>query len=348
MTTIQAAVIGGGRWGTHWIRNLLTHPAFNLVAIADASSARRQHLTRQFCLTESVQQFATGTDLLKTCASLDAVVVATPAITHTPLIRQALQRGCHVLAEKPLTLEPAEARSLCEQAAQLNRILLVDHTYLFNAAVLAGRGWLQSQSLASLRYAYATRTHLGPIRQDVDALWDLAIHDIAILNYWLGEQPIRGQALGQVWLQCDRSDDPRFPQGLSDQVNVRLLYPSGAQAMLHFCWANPDKQRRLGLVSDRGTLVFDEMQPEYPLRFYPGDVNPQACGFTPTVGSPQDIPFTVTEPLRNVCDHFVSCINQQQESRISSGWLGLELVQVLTKLTQSLNAGGAWVNFNDA
>lgn len=332
--------MGGGRWGTHWLRNLLAHPDLTVVAIADADADQLQRLATQFDLSPAVQRFSSGTALLSDCPALDAVVVATPASTHYDLIHQALQRGCHVLAEKPLTLDPQSAIALCEQADRAQRLLVVDHTYLFHPAVQAGRDWISTQSLAPLHYGYAARTHLGPIRQDVDALWDLAIHDLAILNHWFGEFPVSGQAIGQVWLQGDRPQPPLFPQGLADQVQVQLTYPSGAQATIHLCWANPDKQRRLGMVSDRGTLVFDELQTEAPLVFYGGDVGRQAQGFKPQPQAPLPIAIAATEPLRTVCHHFVECIQQQQPSQISSGWLGADLVQLLTDLTQSLNQGG--------
>ncbi len=110
------------------------------------------------------------------------------------LIKDALKQGYHVLAEKPLTLNPAECQELCQLAEQQHSILMVDHTYLFHPAVEQGQAVVQAGKLGDLRYGYATRTHLGPVRQDVDALWDLAIHDIAIFNNWLGQIPVKVQA----------------------------------------------------------------------------------------------------------------------------------------------------------
>jgi predicted dehydrogenase len=198
---IQIAVIGVGRWGVHLLRNFLAHPQANVVAILDPTPERLVAVKQQFNLDENIV-LTTEWQALKQVPGLTGVAIATPAITHYALIRDALQQGYHVLAEKPLTLNPIECQELCHLAEQQHSILMVDHTYLFHPAVERGQALVQAGKLGDLRYGYATRTHLGPVRQDVDALWDLAIHDIAIFNTWLGQLPVKVQATGTVWLQC--------------------------------------------------------------------------------------------------------------------------------------------------
>jgi predicted dehydrogenase len=169
-----------------------------------------------------------------------------------------------VLAEKPLTLKLSESQALCDLAQQQQRQLVIDHTYLFHPVVETGQQVIAKGKLGDLRYGYAARTHLEPVRPDVDALWDLAIHDIAIFNTWLGQTPIQVQATGTVWLQPDREFEtdriqdltPISNSGLSDIVMATLTYPNGFRAFLHLCWLNPDKQRRLGVVGSEGTLIF--------------------------------------------------------------------------------------------
>ncbi|MBW4514314.1 MAG: Gfo/Idh/MocA family oxidoreductase [Timaviella obliquedivisa GSE-PSE-MK23-08B] len=331
------ALLGCGRWGTHLLRNFLELPPANVVAIVDPFAERLEQLAQKFSLDSQV---LLTTDWLKAIQlqGLEAVAIATPAATHYPLIKAALQQGLHVLVEKPLTLNSAESLELCQLAVTQQRQLVIDHTYLFHPAVQRGQEVMRQQLLGGLRYGYADRTHLGPIRQDVDALWDLAIHDIAIFNCWLNETPIQVQAQGTVWLQPQT--EPLFPKGLSDLVWVKLTYPSGFQAFIHLCWSNPDKQRRLCLVGDRGTLVFDELLPAAPLTFQRGHLEAMGQQFSPVNQQQQILEFAQTEPLREVCRHFLDCVQQNKPSHISSGGLGAALVEVLSALTRSLNQNG--------
>ncbi|MBV6622301.1 MAG: Gfo/Idh/MocA family oxidoreductase [Rivularia sp. (in: Bacteria)] len=337
--SIKLAVVGVGRWGVHLLRNFLAHPCVEIVAVVDPNPQCLEKVERQYNLDKNVL-LTTEWQKLQPLPNLNAVVIATPAVTHYSLIVDALNWGCHVLAEKPLTLNPNECRELCELAEKQQLILNVDHTYLFHPAVEKGQSVLQTGAVGDLRYGYATRTHLGPVRQDVDALWDLAIHDIAIFNNWLGESPILAQATGKVWLQT-ASDNP-----LSDLVWVNLTYPSGFQAFIHLCWLNPDKQRRLAVVGSRGSLIFDEMLADKPLTLIQGEFERQENRFIPVNQQQQIIEIEKGEPLKRVCNNFIQCIKQNTSSSISSGWIGTKLVEVLTAVTRSLEAGGKSVPVN--
>ncbi|MBF2002850.1 MAG: Gfo/Idh/MocA family oxidoreductase [Synechococcales cyanobacterium M58_A2018_015] len=335
---VKVALLGVGRWGTHWLRNLLVHPQAELMAVVDPAEERLHSLARQHSWSQSLlltPDWATALQL----SGLEAVVVATPAATHYSLIRSALERGLHVLAEKPLTLRVAESQELCQLAAQQQRQLVIDHTYLFHPAVQRGKAVMQQGSLGDLRYGYATRTHLGPVRHDVDALWDLAIHDIAIFNHWLAATPVTVQAQGSVWLQQNHRDSDLFQQGLSDLVWVKLTYASGFQAVIHLCWANPDKQRRLCLVGSQGTLIFDELAAQ-PLTLWHGRLEPINQQFVPLDQCQRVLDLENLEPLQRVCTHFLDCARHNRPSDISPGSLGAELVKILTALSQSLNQGG--------
>jgi predicted dehydrogenase len=228
---IRLAQFGGGRWGTHLLRNFLALPEVDLVAIAEPNAEKHATLRATFELSDSIT-LTTDAEAILARSDIDAVAIATPAATHYDLIKTALKQGKHVLAEKPLTLDVAECEELCDLATQQQRQLVIDHTYLFHPGVQKGHALLASHPLGTLRYGYATRTNLGPVRPDVDALWDLAIHDIAIFNHWLGETPQAVSAQGQVWLQGDRPT-LHSPNGLADVVWLRLLYPSGFQATIH-------------------------------------------------------------------------------------------------------------------
>lgn len=335
----RLVILGIGRWGSHLVRNFLTHPQAEIVAIADSNPDNLTTCQTKFGLKETDIIFTTNWETVKQQTPFDGVVIATPASTHYPLIKDALDLGCHVLAEKPLTLDASECLTLTHLAESKKLQLMVDHTYLFHSAVKRGQEVVNSGKLGELRYGYASRTHLGPVRQDVDALWDLAIHDIAIFNYWLGQFPSQVQATGNIWLQSDRQTN-LSPQGLADLVWVRLIYPDGFEAMIHLCWLNPDKQRRLCIVGSQGSLIFDEMSPNESLTLQQGYLHPQGERFLPQGQSKAVIEIEKAEPLRQVCDHFLETIQTGHSCSISSGWVGTQLVQILNGLSLSMQRNG--------
>lgn len=332
-TQTGIAVLGVGRWGVHLVRNFLEHPQARVVAIVDSNPENLKAIRERFKLNDVV--LASNWETVQQLPGIEAVAIATPAFTHYSLIAAALKQGYHVLAEKPLALDPSECLELCQLAEQVSRQLMVDHTYLFHPCVEKGQAVIQSGKLGNLRYGYATRTHLGPVRQDVDALWDLAIHDIAIFNNWLGQTPIQVQATGTVWLQGAGEQG-----GLADLVWATLTYPDGFQAFIHLCWLNTDKQRRIGVVGSQGSLVFDELSAEAPLTLLHGSLEQTENRFIPINQSRQVLNIEPGEPLQRVCDRFITCVRQNTPSPVSSGWVGTQLVQILSSLTKSLKQGG--------
>ncbi len=339
--TLRIAMMGVGRWGSHLLRNFLQNPNVTVSAVIDPWQPNLTRSQETFsAIAPSNTQWLTDWQTALNRLELDAIVVATPAETHYAIIHAALSKGLHVLAEKPLTLTVYESIELCELAQRNNVQLIVDHTYLFNPAIVRGRRAIQD--LGNLRYGYATRTHLAPVRQDVDALWDLAIHDIAILNYWLGDRPVRVMARGQGWLQTEKQND-LSPNGLADTIWATLEYANGFCADLHFSWLNCDKQRRMAIVGDRGPLIFDELAAE-PLVIQYGELVRTEQSFVPDRQSREVLPLAPQEPLQALCEHFVYCIQQNESSTISSGWLGADLVMVLVALSESMRQSGTWIS----
>jgi len=335
--TLTVVLLGAGRWGSNLLRNLLNLPSVEIAAIVDPDPQRLATVQQTFALSPATKLLPSWAEALA-LPGINATVVATPAGTHYSLIRAALERGLHVLAEKPLTLEVSTCQILCQLAQQQRRQLIVDHTYLFHPAIHQGRQFLQQTPLGALRYGYASRTNLGPIRHDVDALWDLAIHDIAIFSYWLQEWPMQVMAQGRTWLP--QSSNRELAKPLYDLVWCTLTYPSQCQATLHLSWLNPDKQRRLSLVGDKGTLVFDETSAT-PLVVKWGQLQATNTGhWIPEALHHQVLPLTPAEPLHNVCQHFLDCVALNHPSPISSGKLATKLVKVLVALSQSLAQGG--------
>ncbi|MFB2897167.1 Gfo/Idh/MocA family protein [Aerosakkonemataceae cyanobacterium BLCC-F50] len=333
--TINIAILGAGRWGVHLVRNFLALPEVRLAAVVDPNLDRLEELRSRHQFDDSVV-LATQWSQVRQLPQLNAVVIATPAVTHYELVADALNLGYHVLAEKPLTLNPQESLELCRLAEQQQRQLVVDQTYLFHPVVAEGRKVMEQGILGDLRYGYATRTNLGPVRYDVDAMWDLAIHDIAILNNWLSETPSQVQATGKLWLQpTEATENPLY-----DLVWVTLTYPSGFQAFIHVSWLNTDKQRRLGVAGSQGTLIFDELSTTAPLSIQKGNFAVVGNKFNPENLSFEVVDVPKVEPLKQVCQHFITCVQNNQPSSVSSGWIGTKLVEILYALTQSLQQGG--------
>ena len=359
---IGIAVLGAGRWGVNLIRNFLEHPNSQILAVIDQNRDSLAIVQKQFNLDASVI-LATDWSQLEGLPGLDAVAIATPASTHYTLAAKALQKGYHVFVEKPLALNLCEAIELCELAEKQQRQLFVDHTYLFHPAVDRGQTIIQQHQLGNLRYGYAQRTHSEPVRHDVDALWDLAVHDIAIFNTWLGQTPIEVRATGTVFpkseVRSQKSEVRSQAEGLADLVWVTLTYPDGFQAFIHLCWLNPDKQRRLTVVGSLGTLIFDEMSPETPLILQRGSSNrggeedifgesaipygiasPRVPQPTTSIKSREILSLAPAEPLRRVCDRFLNCVQTNTPCPTSSGTASVELIGILSALSKSLELGG--------
>ncbi len=344
---VAVAVLGAGRWGTHLIRNFLERPRSRLVAVAETNPDLIVAVGDRFQSYPAWAEVRCVSDPAEILDSpeVDAVVIATPAATHFDLVRSALLAGKHVLAEKPLTLDAAECEQLRDLAQQVDRRLMVDHTYLFHPAVERGAAAVREGAIGQLRYGYAARTHLGPVRQDVDALWDLAIHDIAIFNDWLQAQPIAVQARGHIWLQpgdplAAQPDRPDPIGGLADMVWLTLHYPQGCTATIHLCWNNPDRARRLALVGTAGTLVFDEMNTRSPLTLFAGELEQSDRQWLPINLAERSIEIPSGEPLQRVCDRFLTAILDGEPLDRSDGQVGTQLVRLLAAASRSLARQG--------
>jgi predicted dehydrogenase len=370
---IGMAVLGAGRWGVNLIRNFLEHPDSEVLAIVDPNSDSLAAVKKQFNLNENVI-LAGDWGQVQELPGLEAVAIATPASTHYTLTAAALNRGYHVLVEKPLALNQSEAIELCQLAEKQQRQLFVDHTYLFHPAVDRGQTIIQQHQLGKLRYGYAQRTHLKPVRHDVDALWDLAVHDIGIFNTWLEQTPIQVRAIGTVFQKEEGRRKKEeginkheiqnllsptiFPlnplEGLADLVWVTLTYPDGFQAFIHLCWLNPDKQRRLTVVGSLGTLIFDEMSPFAPLILQrinsnDGDENsfiPSQTSQQTLIKSREVLNLEPVEPLRQVCDRFLNCVQTNTPCPTSSGSASVQLIRILSALSKSIQLEGQTLTIN--
>jgi predicted dehydrogenase len=319
---LRVAIIGFGLWGPHYARILAgTMSGARLAACAEPAAGRLAAFERQY---PSARAYADYDRMLRD-GDVDAVIVATPTSTHRQVVERCLEAGLHVLVEKPLAANVADAEAMAALAKGAGRILMVGHTFLFNPAVRKIKSYIDEGFLGEIRYLYFQRTGLGPIRQDVNALWDLAPHDLSMLRYWLGGDPVDLVARGQSYLK----------PGTEDVVFVTLSYPNSVLASVHVSWLDPVKIRSVTVVGDRKMVVFDDTNATEKLRVYDrgADYQPRTGAFAEFIASVRDGDIVIPrlesgEPLREQLEHFVECVNTGQ-TPISSAEDGIAIVRVL-------------------
>jgi predicted dehydrogenase len=328
---VRVALIGFGHWGPNYARILAgTLGGARLVACAEPSAGRLAAFERQF---PAARAYADYTRMLRD-GDVDAAIVATPTSTHREIVEACLGAGLDVLVEKPLAATVADAEAMAALARGTGRTLMVGHTFLFNPAVRAIKGYIDQGLLGDIRYLYFQRTGLGPIRQDVNALWDLAPHDISMLRYWLGADPIALVARGQSYLK----------PGTEDVVFVTLNYPDQVLASVHVSWLDPVKTRRVTVVGDRKMVVFDDTHSTEKLRIYDrgADYQPRDGEFAGFMAAVRDGDIVIpridpAEPLREQLAHFIDCLLTGREP-ITTAEDGVAIVRVLEWAGRELDA----------
>jgi predicted dehydrogenase len=333
MNSLQVGVIGCGYWGPNLIRNFVEIPASNVRAIADLDGERLAHIKSRFPTVTPTKNYRDLFDM-----SLDAVVVATPPATHFPIALDCLQHDLHVLIEKPLTLACRHAQELIETADTRGLTLMAGHTFEYNPAVRALKDIIDSGELGRIYYIDAVRASLGLFQADLNVVWDLAPHDISILLYLLGREPIKVIAQGAA----------NVFKGKHDIAYLTLFFPDDIMAHVHVSWLDPRKVRRITVVGSRKMLIYDDVETLEKIKIY--DKGVEALPYTETFGEFQCsyrygdvvIPnIRFVEPLRLECQHFVECIENGTEPQ-SSGRVGLKVVRVLEEAERSLQNGGEW------
>jgi predicted dehydrogenase len=327
MEKIKVGVIGCGYWGPNLIRNFIELPSSDLKFVADLKEERLSHMKNLYPRVAITKDYG---DFLNN--GIEAVVVATPPSTHFIVAKECLEHGMHVMVEKPITLDSSQAKTLIELAQKQDLILMVGHTFVYNSAVLALKQLINSGELGKIYYVDAARLNLGLFSRDLNVLWDLAPHDIAILLYILGQKPISVTAQG---ISC-------VLKGIQDVVYLNLTFPASITAHIHLSWLDPCKVRRTTVVGSQKMAVFNDLDPLGKIRIY--DKGVDAPAYTDTYSDWQCnyrygdilIPnIRVVEPLRQECQHFLECIIGHNEPR-SGGRDGLEVVQVLEAAQRSL------------
>ncbi len=305
---LSVGVVGCGYWGARHVRVFSELHNVSVTAI-DTDASRAESAAWPYRANWSA-------DLDSVVDELDAVVVAVPPAAHYAAASRALEAGCHVLVEKPLTTNTADGEELVRLAARTGRTLMVGHTFVYNAAVTALQETVLAEDFGQLRYLDSNRLNLGLYQEDVNVLWDLAPHDISIFNHLAGERP------------CDVSAWASNQAGeLADDAFLRLRYPSGLVGTIHVSWVYPTKVRRISAVGDTKMAVYDDTAEE---RLAVYDRSAQRNGRTTRYhhGGIEQPALSVREPLAVQAAEFIDCIMTGRKPT-TDGEAGLDVVRVL-------------------
>ena len=337
MNKVGIGLLGCGSWGRNYIRNFDHLSEAEVVACCDLDEARLAHARSAFPGVRATSDF----DSVLEDPAIGAVVIATPPPTHFSLALKAASLGKHTLVEKPLTLAVSDSRELIAAAERAGIVLMAGHIMVHNSGIQRLRELIEDGEVGKVRYVYLSRTNLGMVRSDVNVMWDLAPHDVSILNHVLGRLPRTVRAVGKAFVQ----------PGVEDVVILILEYDDGVFATIHLSWLDPHKSRRVTVIGDKKMIAFDDLAAVDKIRIYDigVDYDPAsereyedfaAYQLSYRYGDIVIPRVPVGEPLAAQCAAFVRAITQGDKP-VSDGRAGLEVVAVCEAADQSLKEDGA-------
>ncbi len=322
MSEVRVAVVGGGFWGKNLVRNF--HGLSSLAVVCDTDVARLDAFREEFGV-EGTTVFA---DVLAD-PKIDAVALATPAEHHAAMVRQALEAGKDVFVEKPLALTPGEGRELVALARERGRILMVGHLLHYHGAVRKLKELVANGDLGRVRYVYSNRLNLGKIRREENILWSFAPHDVSVVLSLANEAPDVLACQGGAYLHPE----------IADVTVSTLSFKSGLRAHIFVSWLHPYKEQKLVVVGEKRMAVFDDREPEEKLRLYAHEIEWKEGMPVPIKGEAEAVDFDRSEPLREECAHFLTCVAERRTPD-TDGEEGLRVLEVLGALQKSLDRGG--------
>jgi predicted dehydrogenase len=325
---LSLGVVGLGYWGPNLARNFAAIPGCELAYCCDADAGARDRVAALFPGARA----AADLDELLADPTLDAVALATPVPTHADLAVRVLESGKHCFVEKPLAQSVADAEGAVAAARASGCVLMVGHLLEYHPGVRKLKALTDSGELGDqVFYIYGNRLNLGKLRADENALWSLGAHDVSVVLYLAGEEPIEVVAHGESYVR----------KGVQDVVFCFMRFPSGLVAHLHLSWLDPHKERRFTVVGSRRMATFDDMELERKLTVYDKGFDEDSRTYGEYITRSGDIfspRIANVEPLRIECEHFVECARSGERPR-SDGASGLRVVRVLEQLQRSLDRG---------
>lgn len=325
---IGIGVIGYGYWGPNLVRNFSTSESTEVIGVSDLDPAK---LARSKQLHPSITTTTDLHDLLKN-PKVDAIAIATPARTHYDLALAALKAGKHVFVEKPLAPSSEQVRRLIDEADRRNLTLMVDHTFLYTPAVQKIHELIHADGLGEIYYYDSIRSSLGLFQSDVNVIWDLAVHDISIINYILKEKPVSVSATGS----CHVTGSPE------NMAHITLFFESKSVAHVSVNWLSPIKVRQTFIGGSRKMIVYDDVEPTEKIKVYdkgitfnPSHENAHQLRIGYRAGDMWAPHISAKEALQTEVEHFADCIRNSQQP-ISSGESGLRVIEILEAASHSI------------
>jgi len=334
---VNVGIIGIGYWGPNLVRNFSLVSNCRVIAVADRSTDRLMQFNR---LYPNLKTYTHAEDLISD-NDIDAVIIATPVFTHFDLAQKALLQGKHVLLEKPMTSTAKEAEILISLAIQKNLLLMVDHTFLYTGAVEKMKCLIEQGELGKIRYLDSTRINLGLFQPDINVLWDLAPHDISILNYITSEQPYSVNATGTTHTGNE----------IENIAYLTINYSSGFIAHFNCSWTSPVKLRMMLIGGDQKMILYNDLEPTEKVKIYDSgykhskndDKNRILVDYR--IGDIHVPKLKTTEALFEMATDFINCLSERKQPK-SSAAIGLDVVNILEASNKSIKNNGCEVLIN--
>ncbi len=329
---MRMGIIGYGYWGPNIVRNFNSVDGSKVVAVCDLSedkANRARKIYPDMLISNNPDDLIKSTDI-------DAIAVITPVFSHFELAKKALNEGKHIFVEKPFTYTVDQAKELVDLAEKKRLKIMVDHTFLFTGAVMKIKELIEEETLGDLYYFDSMRINLGLFQHDVNVIWDLAPHDLSIMDYIMDDKPIGVAATGEA----------HFNHGLEDVAYITVYFPGNVIAHFNVNWLSPVKMRTTLIGGQKKMLVWNDLDPDDKIKVYDKGVD---------VTSPEGVynllvsyrsgdmwapKVNQTEALKLEAEYFVDCVTRDKKP-INDGLAGLRVVQVLEAANKSLkNRGG--------
>lgn len=327
---LNIGLVGCGYWGSNILRDLIVNPHTGRLVVCEKNPSilkekNRGHFT--FNIEHDVTSVLNNNEI-------EAIIIATPTATHYGLTKQALLQKKHVLVEKPFCMSTEQANELIALAELNDLVLMIDHIFLYHPVVRQLKQYISTDFLGKINYIDATRINLGIYQKDTNVLWDLACHDISIINYFVDEKPNKLKAIGRINSTHD----------IEDISYLFLYYPSGMLVQINSSWASPVKMRKMIIGGERRMIIYDDIEPTNKLIIYDYGQKPvvdeNKSGLIDYRLGNITIPkCEIQEPLKNVIQEFYDCVIQNRKP-LSDGENAIEVIKILEKAQESIKNDG--------
>lgn len=327
--SINIGVIGCGYWGPNIVRVLNSFKDVHVTLVSDLKDERLEYIKELFPNIKTTKNYI---EIIKD-KTIDAIAIATPVLSHYKIALESLENNKHVFVEKPLTKNSKDAITLIDKAKSLNKVLMVGHTFVYTASVNKLKELIDSNELGEIYYINCQRLNLGLFQNDINVMWDLAPHDISIINFLFNKKPLKVTSSGSCHI------NPK----IEDVSMINLQYENNMTAYIHSSWLDPNKVRKITIVGSKKMVVYDDIEPIEKIKIYSKGVDKPSYydGFGEFQYSYRygDISIPMLnerEPLKSELEHFCDCIINNK-TPITDGKFGLNVIEILEKADKSLS-----------